>query len=218
MNLTTHFRVPSSGTRGDYCKALTALTCSGLTFPSTFTNHKEISASPLIYLLYVRYMTCIVEKNVTSLARTLPHCAIQLRAGVLMTSTRVAVVVVTVVSMRMRRVGGGRGSHTSNRFRVRSHLTMTVWLFSPLSAFMIERLHCKLTPTSLRSAFRTQNATCPNGFLQLLRKDLHFQRLLKHEYSRKWFSDQLTHEKSSKQKRSISIMTTKLTTPYIHTY
>ena len=107
MNLTTHFRVPSSGTRGDYCKALTALTCSGLTFPSTFTNHKEISASPLIYLLYVRYMTCIVEKNVTSLARTLPHCAIQLRAGVLMTSTRVAVVVVTVVSMRMRRVGGG---------------------------------------------------------------------------------------------------------------
>jgi len=95
---------------------------------------------------------------------------------------------------------------------------MTVWLFSPLSAFMIERLHCKLTPTSLRSAFRTQNATCPNGFLQLLRKDLHFQRLLKHEYSRKWFSDQLTHEKSSKQKRSISIMTTKLTTPYIHTY
>jgi len=136
VNLTTHFRVPSSGTRGDYCKALTALTCSGLTFPSTFTNHKEISASPLIYLLYVRYMTCIVEKNVTSLARTLPHCAIQLRAGVLMTSTRVAVVVVTVVSMRMRRVGGGGGVQWVERFGGCCLLKDVCLFFPPLFPFL----------------------------------------------------------------------------------
>ena len=111
----------------------------------------------------------------TSLARTLPHCAIHLRAGELMTSTRVAVVVVALVKMRR-----GQGSGLSlrlTRFHVRSHLTMTVWLFSPLSTFMTERLRCKLTPTSLRSAFRTQSATCLNGFLHLIRKDLHFERL-----------------------------------------
>ena len=52
-------------------QALTVLTCGAFTFPFTFTIHKEISASPLIYLLYARYMTSIVEKNVTSLARNL---------------------------------------------------------------------------------------------------------------------------------------------------
>jgi hypothetical protein len=49
-------------------------------------------------------MTSIVEKNVTSLARTLPHCAIQLRAVEVMTSTRVAVVVMAVVWMWRGRV------------------------------------------------------------------------------------------------------------------
>lgn len=103
MNLTTHFRVLSSGTLGDYRKALTVLTCGALTFPFTFTNHIDISASPLIsYLLCQVHDYSIVEKNVTSLSRTLSHCAIQLRAGELMTSTRVAV---AVVRMRRGRAG-----------------------------------------------------------------------------------------------------------------
>jgi hypothetical protein len=43
---------------------------------------------------------------VTTLARTLPHCTIQLRAGELMTSTRAAVVV--EAALRMTR-GRGEG-------------------------------------------------------------------------------------------------------------
>jgi len=123
--------------------------------------------------------------------------------------------------VRLRREGRGRRSglsQTMNRFRVRSHLTMTVWLFSPLSTFMIERLRCKLAPTSIRSAFRMQSATCLNGFLHLVRKDCTFRDCSNHEYSRKCFSGQLTDGKSCTQKRSTSIMATKLTKPYIHTY
>jgi hypothetical protein len=62
-----------------------------------------------------------------------------------MTSTRVAVVVVVA----LLRMGGGESGLSQtvlNRFRVRSHLTMIIWLFSPLSTFMIQRLRFSTLP------------------------------------------------------------------------
>lgn len=142
-----------------------------------------------------------VQTDVTSLA-SIPHCAIQLRAGKLMTSTAVAVLVVT----------GGERRGSLKRYRqdfVNSHLTMITPLFSTVHTLMSERLWCKLTP-----AFRTQNATCLNSFLHLIRKtNVNIAKITEKGSP----ASRLT-KNPCYQKCSISILATKLSEPCIHSY